>query len=118
MAAPRVQRQAERIQPFVAPCRYVLGDQRNSGYLTDLSASGGRIHTDVEPPALGAVLTVEVRLGRPATQVRLPAIVRWARPAPRGGFLFGVSFDGIRPEEQRVVAGVVDEFRRRAASIE
>jgi len=48
----------------------------------------------------------------------LVAIVRWARPAPRGGFLFGVSFDGIRPEEQRVVAGVVDEFRRRAASIE
>jgi len=29
-----------------------------------------------------------------------------------------VSFDGIGPEEQRVVDGVVDEFRRRAASIE
>jgi len=118
MAAPRAQRQAERIQPFVAPCRYVLGDQRHSGYLTDISARGGRIHTEVEPPPVGAVLTVEARLGRPATHVRLPAMVRWARPAPRGGFLFGVSFDGIGPEEQKVVCGVVDEFRRRAASIE
>jgi len=35
----------------------------------------------------------------------------------RGGVLFGVSFDGIGPEEQRVVDGVVNEFRRRAASI-
>jgi hypothetical protein len=117
MAAPDEKRQTQRIQPFVAPCRYVLGDQRTSGFLTDISERGGRIHTEVEPPAVGTVLTIEVRLGRPATHVRLPATVRWGRPAPRGGFLFGTSFDGIGPEEQRVVEGVVEEFRRRAASI-
>ena len=43
--------------------------------------------------------------------------VRWARPAPRGGFLFGMSFDGVGPEEQKVLDGVVEEFRRRAAQI-
>ncbi len=118
MAAPEEKRHTQRIQPFVAPCRYVLGDERHSAFLTDISERGGRIHTEVEPPAVGVVLTVEARLGRPATHVRLPATVRWARPAPRGGFLFGMSFDGIGPDEQRVVDGVVDEFRRRAASIE
>jgi len=117
MAAPQEKRQALRIQPFVAPCRYVLGDQRSAGFLTDISERGGRVHTEVEPPAVGTVLTIEVRLGRPATQVRLPATVRWSRPVSRGGFLFGVSFDGIGPEEQGVVRSVVDEFRRRAASI-
>jgi len=118
MAAPEEKRQAQRIQPFVAPCRYVLGDQRIPGFLTDISERGGRIHTDVEPPAAGTTLTVEARLGHQATHLRLPATVCWTRPAPRGGFLFGLSFDGIGPEEQKVLDGVVDEFRRRAASIE
>ena len=118
MAAPEEKRQTQRIQPFVVPCRYVQGDERHPGFLTDISARGGRIHTEVEPPAIGTVFTVEVHLGRQAKNVRLPATVRWVRPAPRGGFLFGMSFDGIGPEEQRVVDGVLEEFRRRAASIE
>jgi hypothetical protein len=118
MGSPEKKRKAQRIQPFVTPCRYVLDETRIPGFLTDLSERGGRIHTEAEPPAVGTVLTVEPRLGRQATHVRLPATVRWARPVPRGGFLFGVSFDGIGSEEQRVVDGVVDEFRRRAASIE
>ncbi len=117
MAGPEEKRQIQRIQPFVAPCRYVLGDQRLSGFLTDISERGGRIHTDVEPPAIGTALTVEARLGRQAIPLRLPATVRWARPAPRGGFLFGMSFDGVGPEEQSVLDGVVEEFRRRAAQI-
>jgi hypothetical protein len=117
MAAPEEKRQVQRIQPFVVPCRYVLGDERHSGFLTDISERGGRIHTEVLPPPVGTVLTVEARLGRSTTYVRLPATVRWARPVARGGFLFGMSFDGIGPEEQRVVAGVVEEFRKRAASI-
>jgi hypothetical protein len=49
--------------------------------------------------------------------LRLPATVRWTRPAPRGGFLFGMSFEITEPEAQRVLDRVVDEFRRRAASI-
>jgi len=84
MAVPEASRQTQRIQPFVASCRYVLGDLRIPGFLTDISERGGRIHTEVEPPAVGTVLTLEPRLGRQATHVRLPATVRWARPAPRG----------------------------------
>lgn len=118
MAAAEKKRQTQRLQPFVAPCRYVLGGERLPGFLTDLSERGGRIHTEAEPPAVGAALNVEVRFGRQPTHVRLPAIVRWARPAPRGGFLFGMSFDDIGPQAQKVLDGVVDEFRRRAASIE
>jgi len=117
MAAPQEKRQAQRIQPFVSPCRYVLGEERHAGFLTDISERGGRVHTEAEPPAVGTSLTIEVRLGRPATLVRVPATVRWARPVSRGGFLFGTSFDGIGPEERKIVEGVVDEFRRRAASI-
>jgi hypothetical protein len=117
MAAPEEKRQAQRIQPFVAPCRYVLGEARVAGFLTDISERGGRIHSEVEPPPVGTTLTVEARLGHKATHVRLPATVRWTRPAPRGGFLFGMSFDGIEPEAQGVLDGVVEEFRRRAASI-
>jgi len=117
MAAPDKKRQDLRIQPFVAPCRCVLGEERIPGFLTDISASGGRIHVEAEPPPPGTSLVVEARLGRRVVHVRFPATVRWVRPAPRGGFVFGISFDGIGPEEQAVLDSVVAEFRRRAASI-
>jgi len=111
-------RKALRIQPFVAPCRYVLGEQRFPGFLTDLSTRGGRVATDSEPPAIGAALVVEARLGRQTTHVRLPGVVRWARHSPRGGFLFGVSFDRISPDAQKVLDGIVEDFRRWAAQIQ
>jgi hypothetical protein len=118
MSAGAEKRQTQRIQPFVAPCRYVLDGRRVPGFLTDLSERGGRVHTEAEPPAAGTTLIVEVRLGHQAVPVRLPATVRWAGSAPRGGSMFGVSFDGIGPDEQRILDGVVEEFRRRAASID
>jgi hypothetical protein len=117
MVSHREKRQALRIQPFVAPCRVVLGDSRVPGFLTDLSEKGGRVHTDAEPPPAGAAIVVEVRLGRQATHVRLPATVRWSKPSPRGGFLFGTSFEKIGADEQKALEAVVEEFRRRAASI-
>ncbi len=110
-------RQEPRIQPFVAACRYVEGERRIAGFLTDLSRAGARIHADVEGPAEGATITVEVRMGRMATHVRLPAKVRWSKPSSRGGFVFGVSFDGIASEEQKILDGVIEEFRRRAAQL-
>jgi hypothetical protein len=117
MAVHRENRQAPRIQPFVAPCRWVLGDRRVPGFLTDLSVRGGRIHTDGEPPAVGTALVVEVRLGRQATHLRIPATVRWSKVPSRGGVLFGVSFAGVGGDEQKALEAVVEEFRRRAASI-
>jgi hypothetical protein len=110
-------RQNPRIQPFVASCRYLEGERRVPGFLTDLSRGGARIHSDVEAPAQHTTIAVEVRMGRLATHVRLPATVRWRRPSDRGGFIFGVSFDGIGPEEQKILDGVIEEFRRRAAQL-
>jgi hypothetical protein len=118
MSGTSEKRQALRIPPFVAPCRYVVGDQRVAGFLTDLSSRGGRIHTEIEPPSVDARVTVEVRFGGQPTHVQLPAAVEWARTSARGGFVFGVSFAGIGADEQRAVDGVVEEFRRRAAAIE
>jgi hypothetical protein len=110
-------RHSQRIQPFVAACRYVVGGQRIPGFLTDLSSGGARIHSDIEGPTVGTTITVEVRMGRQATHVRLPATVRWGQPSPRGGFVFGMSFEGIRPEDQKILDGVIEEFRRRAAQL-
>jgi hypothetical protein len=111
-------RRTPRIQPFVAPCRYVLGERRLPGFLTDISRGGGRVQTEAAVPAVGALVTVEARLGRQALPVRLRATVRWVGAAPRGGSVFGVSFEGIGPDERAVLDGVVAEFERRAASIE
>lgn len=110
-------RHSERIQPFVAACRYVVEEQRVPGFLTDLSAGGARVHSDVEGPPVGAEITVEVRMGHQATHVRLPATVRWGKPSSRGGFVFGMSFDGIGSEERKILDGVLEEFRRRAAQL-
>ncbi len=111
------ERQAVRIQPFVAPCRYALGEARVPGFVTDISTRGCRIQTDQTPPAKGSSLSIEVRLAGQPTHVRIPGTVRWTRTSPRGGFVFGVSFEGIGRDEQRVVDDVLEAFRRRAASI-
>jgi hypothetical protein len=118
MSASGEKRQALRIQPFVAPCRYVVEGARRAGFLTDLSTRGGRIHIDVEPPDVGTQLTVEIRLSRRPAQVKVAAVVEWTRPSPRGGHVFGVSFETVSSEARAVLTGVVEEFRRRAASIE
>lgn len=117
MGAPQNRRQSQRIQPFVAPCRYVVADERVPGFLTDISRHGGRVHTEVEPPAVGAALSVELRLARQPIALRLPATVRWSRPGERGGFVFGVSFDGAGADEQKALDALVEGFLRRAASI-
>jgi hypothetical protein len=117
MGAPQNRRQSQRIQPFVAPCRYVVADERVPGFLTDISRHGGRVHTEVEPPAVGAALSVELRLARQPIALRLPATVRWSRPGERGGFVFGVSFDGAGDDEQKALDSLVEGFLRRAASI-
>jgi hypothetical protein len=114
----RLERQTARIQPFVAACRYRVGEERASGFVTDISVRGCRVHTQAPPPAVGAAVTLEVRFGRQATHVRIPGTVRWTRSSPRGGHVFGVRFDGIGPAEQHVLDGVIEEFRRRAAAIE
>ena len=117
MGAPQNRRRSERIQPFVAPCRYVVGEARVPGFVTDISRHGGRVHTDVEPPAVGATLSVELRVARQPVALRLPATVRWTRAGERGGFVFGVSFDGADPDAQSALDALVEAFLRRAASI-
>jgi len=117
MSVQQNRRRSERIQPFVAPCRYVVADARVPGFLSDISRHGGRVHTDVEPPAVGVSLTVELRVARQPIALRLPAVVRWARSEDRGGFVFGVSFDGASASEQQALDALVEAFLRRAASI-
>jgi hypothetical protein len=111
------QRRGRRIQPFVVACRYVVGEQRFPGFLTDISRGGGRVHTDSVPPVVGALVAIEARLVREAVPVRLPATVRWVGPGTRGGSVFGVSFDEVGADERAVLESAVAEFERRAASI-
>jgi hypothetical protein len=117
MAVPSPRRRSQRIKPFVAPCRYVLGDERIAGFLTELSREGGRLNTEAEPPAIGAPLVVELRVPRQALALRLPATVRWVRAVVQRGHEFGVSFDGASADDQKTLDTLVDEFLRRAASI-
>jgi hypothetical protein len=117
MGLQQNRRRSERIPPFVAPCRYLVGEERVAGFLTDISRHGGRVHTESEPPAAGTTLVVELRLARQPLALRLPATSRWVRPAERGGFVFGVSFDGVGEDEQKALDALVDGFLRRAASI-
>jgi hypothetical protein len=109
-------REAPRIQPFVASCQVVDGSRRYSAYLTDLSLTGARVSCDAPPPQPDAWVTLEVRLGRPPSRVRLSAQVRWVglgRPAHH----FGVTFHSLDDEGRRTLAAVLEEFHRRAAEL-
>jgi hypothetical protein len=110
-------RKAARVQPFVVRCLIVDGARRIPGYLTDLSATGAQVTVEGDPPAAGASVVVEVRLGRgtEVTARRLPATVQWARgesPPPS----FGVTFQ-IGADERGAIEAVLADVRRRASQI-
>lgn len=111
-------RASARVQPFVVRCLIVDGARRLPGYLTDLSATGAQVTVEGEPPAAGASVVVEVRLGRDAAAPRrLPATVQWARdeqPPPPPSF--GVVFR-IAEEDRRAIEAVLADVRRRASQI-
>jgi PilZ domain-containing protein len=111
----REKREAPRIQPFVASCHVVDGTRRFGAYLTDLSLTGARVSCDAPPPRPEAWITLEVRLGRPPSRVRLQAQVRWVGMG-RSTHHFGVTFH-LDEEGQRTLAAVVDEIHRRAAEL-
>jgi hypothetical protein len=117
MAAHSNRRRMQRIPPFVAPCRYVVGEKRLAAFLTDLSRVGGRVNTESEPPMVGTDVTIELRVARQPVALRLPGNVIWAKKSSRGGFVFGVSFDGVGEDQQRALDALVEGFLRRAASI-
>jgi PilZ domain len=108
-------REGLRIQPFVASCHVVDGTRRYAAYLTDLSLTGARVSCEAQPPQPEAWITLEVRLGRPPSRVRLQAQVRWVGLG-RSSHHFGVTFH-LDHEGQRTLAAVVDEFQRRAAEL-
>ena len=112
-------RRTERIIPFVAACRIAKGRSRSrlAGYVTDLSPRGGRVHCDAEAPGKGAVVTIEMRVGRQLTHLRLPAAVKWVRAAARSGQDFGFTFGRLDRSARQALEGVLGEFRRRAAAI-
>jgi hypothetical protein len=117
---PSDKRRAPRIQPYVAPCRVLEGTRRLTGYLADLGYQGARVHCEAPPPAVGAAVILEVRLGRRTSpRSRLLGEVKWvrARGGQAAGHMFGVTFKELTSEQQRAVESVVEEFRRRAAEL-
>jgi len=113
----RDKRRTPRIQPFVVPCRIVVGRHRQSAYITDLSLGGGRIHCDDEVPNPGTLVTLEVRIGRRVAHSRLPAVVKWSRAAGKGGYELGLTFEGLSEEDRKALQAVVDDYHRRAAQL-
>ncbi len=115
--AARDKRRTPRIQPFVVPCRILLGMHRLSAYITDLSLGGGRVHAEGDVPNPGTLVTLEVRIGKRVAHSRIPAVVKWSQVATKTGQDFGLTFEGLSPGDQKALQAVVDEFHRRAAQI-
>jgi len=112
----RDKRRTPRIHPFVVPCRIVVGTHRLSAYLTDLSLGGGRVHAEGDAPNPGILVTLEVRIGKRVAHSRIPAVVKWSRAA-KAGQDFGLTFEGLSPDDRKALQAVVDEFHRRAAQL-
>jgi hypothetical protein len=110
-------RRTPRIQPYVVPCRVVRGRRRFVAYVTDLSPRGGRVACDVDPPAPGTRVVLEVRIARRVSHSRLPAVVKWTRAGPKGSHTFGLTFQKVSAEAKRALEAVLEDFRRLAAQI-
>jgi hypothetical protein len=112
-------RKTPRIQPYVVPCRILDGDRRQNGYLTDLSPRGARVRCEQEAPAVGQVVSLEVRFARRQGRARLTGRVQWSHPLlhPDKGHDFGVTFEGLQRREQELLEAVVKDFHRQAEQL-
>jgi hypothetical protein len=111
-------RQTPRIQPYVAPCQVLDGEQRLSAYLTDLSPRGAQVFCDSRAPTPGSIITLEVRLGGRMSVSGLSAEVKWVREGGAGpGLSFGLTFKMLSAGQRELLERVIAEFRRRAAEL-
>lgn len=110
-------RRTPRIQPYLAPCRVIVGEARVPGYVTDLSLRGARVRSEDEPPTADTSVILEMRLGGGIAHSRLSARVKWMR-ATDEGYTFGVVFEALAEEAEEALRTVLDEFKKRAAALE
>ncbi len=112
-------RRTSRIEPYLAPCRVVVGRRRIGGYVTNLSPRGARVYCDEPPPRVGQKVALEIRFRERSAATRILAEARWVKAAfdPTEVHSFGVSFRGISASQRRAVEAVLQEFRRRAAAL-
>jgi hypothetical protein len=117
MARGHEKRATPRIQPYVAPCRLILDPRAVSAFLVELSVKGARVSCDEDPPPVGTRLVLEVRLGSRVARSRLRSEVKWVEGKPEGRSDFGLTFVDVSPEDQKVLAAIVEEFKRRASQL-
>jgi PilZ domain len=110
-------RRTLRIEPYLAPCRVVVGRRHLHGYVTNLSPRGARVYCDERPPKVGQKVVLEIRFRERVAPTRVPAEARWVREASDATGLasFGASFKGMTLVQKKAVEAVLQEFRRRAA---
>jgi CheY-like chemotaxis protein len=85
------------------------GQRLGQGRIVNLSAGGAQPHVDFRL-AVGLRMFVGFRLPSHPTPVTLPARVQWRNPATQG-FAFGVQFEEVAPDVDRVLKEVVDSLR-------
>jgi len=110
-------RATPRIQPYIVPCVIAKGKKRLSGYLTELSARGGRFTCEETAPAAGASVFLEFKIGRQVESSRLRASVKWVRRGPGERRSVGFRFERVAAAERQALEEVVEGFRRRVAEI-
>jgi len=115
MASRSDKRRSQRIRTFVSPCQVLDGDRPVPGFLTDLSLDGCRVSCEGAPPAVGAAVILEIRIGRHVHSSRIPALVPWSREVFDRGFEFGLSFQGMLDEDRAALLALLADFHRRAA---
>ena len=113
----RDQRKNVRIQPFVTPCRVVVGSRAIAAYVTDLSEAGARVTCEASPPSTGTVVVLEIRIGRSVARSHLSGEIAWVKAADGGSSVFGLSFANLPTDQQQALNQLVGDFRRRAAEI-
>ena len=110
-------RRVARIAPFVTPCRVTSGARRFAAYVADLSARGARVTCDDDCLSVGDEVVIDVKLGKKVAHVHLPGTVAWVRIADQGAAHFGVRFDELSPDDEKLLGEVLQEFQRLAARL-
>jgi Tfp pilus assembly protein PilZ len=115
-------RRYDRIQPLVIRTKFIYRDDKQSGYLTNLSEAGAFLTTEEQIP-VGDKLTLRISLPWQIGEIAVEATVEWdhfgptktEEDQPQG---VGLSFQDLTPAAKEKIEMFIHRFHTLVAQLE
>ena len=115
-------RKSDRLQPLVIRTKWTYQENRQSGYLTNLSELGAFLATN-DPIPIGDPVTLDITLPWQIGEIAVESVVEWSNldskeSSPDNPPGVGLSFGELPPDIQEKIDAYIQRFHELVAQLE